>query len=769
VLVTIDTLRADHIGCYGAEQATTATLDALAARGVRFETAISPAPLTLPAHATLLTALDPPEHGVRGNARYRLRNDVPTLAERMRASGFATAAFVSAFVLERRFGLARGFDRYDDRVGVQALDAGVASRPADATVDAALAWLENAPERFFLWLHLYDPHAPYEPPEPWAARHLGRPYDGEIAFADAELGRLLAAIDARFPATGTVVIVTSDHGESLGEHGEVTHSFSIYDATQHVPLLMAGPGLPAGKVVSSGLARLADVAPTLLALAGAEGLASATGRSLLPLVRSETEPAPRFAWVETLATQLEFGWSPLLGVRTETHKYVRAPRPELYALASDPGETENLAAEQPELVAELDALVEARGAAAHAAPNLAADAEVTERLRALGYVAADAVPSAGRRLGVVGGPDPKDEMGKLAGVQEAVALMVGGRNAEALDRLASLGQVGIELELLRGNAALQAGDFARARASARRARSLDPQHAPSLVLLGRVEEALGRLAEAEVAFRGALALDPGTPEAWIGLGRVAELRGQTDEARDAYERSVGLSRIDPEGLWRLAALEIEGGSFDAARSALAQLPQRIARSPEAAARLSLAERSAGRSDLASLRLEGALRMLPKARDLLLAKADLFEDQGRLDAALTIRREAHDREPRERATQLALARSLGLVGRELDLALALGEACAEQARTVDVLEVLALVHAARGESAAALEIADEGLTLAPASARAGLLFRRAEALAGLGRAAEAAQTLAEADRLAGSDPRAKQASARVEKLLSDRRG
>ena len=768
VLVTIDTLRADRVGCYGAEDAATPTLDALAERGVRFETAIAPTPLTLPSHATLLTALDPPDHGVRSNGRFRLPDELPTLSERMQASGYATAAFVSAFVLDRRFGLARGFDHYDDRLGVQSPEAGVAARTADQTVDVALAWLENAPERFFLWLHLYDPHAPYEPPEPLRTRHLGRLYEGEIAFADAQLGRLLAAIDARFPADGTVVIATSDHGESLGEHGEPTHAFTIYDATQRIPLLMAGPGLPAGTVVS-GLVRLADVAPTVLELAGAPELASQTGLTLLPLVRGEPEAEPRVAWVETLATQLDFGWSPLLGVRTAGHKYVRAPRPELYALASDPGETRNLASEHPDLAGELDALVAARSAARPVSTSLAVDPEVTERLRALGYVAGDASPARGRALGEVGGPDPKDEIGKLGTTLEALELLEEGQDAEALDRLLALGEVGLELELLRGEAALAVGDVERARASAQRSRSLDPSYAAGLVLVGRVAEAEDRLADAEAAFRGALELDPEGGDAWVGLGRVAEARGKHEDARAAYERSRQLARVEPEGLWRLAALELESGRPEVARAVLAELPQHLARSPEAAARLARGERISGRFDLAAVRLKGALRDHPGATELLLARADLAEDRRREAVALATRRRAHDASPRNRDARLALARSLALSGTELDLALELAEASVAQLRSVDALELLALVHSARGEFAAALSSADEGLGKAAPPDRDELLFRRAEALAGLGRGQDAARALAEARRLAGPDPRAKSATARVERLLSAPRG
>ncbi len=647
VLVTIDTLRADHVGCYGAAQATTPTLDALAARGARFETAISPAPLTLPSHATLFTALDPPEHGVRNNGAYRLRDEVPTLAERMHAGGFASAAFVSAFVLDRRFGLARGFDPYDDRLGVQDEAIGVASRPAGQTVDLALAWLAGAPERFFLFVHLYDPHAPYEPPEPHRSRQLGRPYDGEISYADAELGRLLAAVDARFPDGRSLVVVTADHGESLGEHGEPAHAFTLYDATQRVPLLMAGPGIPHGRVVHQ-LTRLADVTPTVLELAGLPALQAATGASLLPALRGTPEPEPRVAWVETLATQLELGWSPLLGVRTAEHKYVRAPRPELYELASDPGETQNLAVLQPDVVARLDALVAARVAQQRVAPNLGLDAETAERLRALGYLA-EARPHAGARpLGEVGGPDPKDEMGKLATLREVLTLLRARKGREAFAAFSELGELGVELELARGEAALLAGELDAARASVARTQDAAASTTAPLLLLGRIEEAAGRLPEAEAAFREALRLDSEAGAALVGLGRCAEERSDPSGALAYYERARTSRLVEAEAVWRLAALEIERGEAERARSALAALPQSFARSPEAAARLARAERSAGRGDLALLRVRGSLRDYPEASELLLVEGDLLEDEGDLAGALRARQQAYEVAPHARS-------------------------------------------------------------------------------------------------------------------------
>jgi len=615
VLVSIDTLRADHVGCYGAEAAETPTLDALAARGVRFETAISPAPLTLTSHATLFTGLDPPRHGARHNGYFSLRDEIPTLAEAMHGGGFATAAFVSAFVLDARFGLARGFDLYDDRIGLygsRRLVVGVESRPANVTVDAALSWLDTAPPRFLLWLHLFDPHAEYEPPEPYATRFRGRLYDGEVAFADAELGRLLARIDEKWGARGTLVLATSDHGESLGEHGEPTHSLGVYDATQRVPLLLAGPGLPRGRVLHEPLARLADVTPTLLALAGLPALEGIDGESLLPALGPGA--APRSAWVETLAPQLDFGWSPLLGVRTATHKYVRAPRPELYDLLTDPGERMNRAEQEPRLVAELDAFVTARAAGSIAPAQRTVTAEERARLEALGYAVSAAPSALATPLGVVGGPDPKDELPRLTPLFEAMSLLALDRPHEALARLAPFGPLGFDLEVLRGRAALGAGDFALARAAAARAFALSRQPA-ALVLLGLLAEAEGAPERASHAYQEALGLDAEDAAAQVGLARLAEAAGRRDEARRGYRAARELPIPDAEAFWRLAALEIEDGSFDAARALLAQLPQPEVRKPAAAARLARAELSAGRPELARTRVEGALRSFPESPEL----------------------------------------------------------------------------------------------------------------------------------------------------------
>src|SRR6185295_19211933 len=255
LLITVDTLRADHLGAYGDAQALTPVIDGLAARGARFAQVIAPAPLTLPSHASIFTATTPFTHGVRDNAGFVLGPALPTLAERFRAAGYSTAAFVSGYPLHRRFGLARGFDQYDDRLtrgGDRARPAAV-ERRADETIAAVETWLGRpapGPRRpMFLWVHLFDPHAPYEAPEPYRTRFGERPYDGEVAFVDAQIGALLQRVTQARPDRASVVAVTSDHGEGLGEHGEPTHGLFVYDSTIRVPLVLAGPGVPAGRVI----------------------------------------------------------------------------------------------------------------------------------------------------------------------------------------------------------------------------------------------------------------------------------------------------------------------------------------------------------------------------------------------------------------------------------------------------------------------------------------------------------------------------------------
>jgi arylsulfatase A-like enzyme len=542
LLVTVDTLRADHVGSYGATDAHTPTLDTLAASGVRFDDAVSPVPLTLPAHASLMTALEPPGHGIRHNGIHRLAAGIPTLAEAMRAKGFATGAVVGALVLAPRYGLDRGFDHYDAHMTRQSSEGvGYAERPADAVVDAALAWLERAPARFFLWVHFYDPHARYAPPPGFAAGFANRPYQGEIAFVDHELGRLLRGIRTRFGDEGLLVLATSDHGEALGEHGEPGHSYSLYEATQRIPLLLAGAGIPAGVVVE-GPVRLVDVAPTLLARVGAPALPESAGRDLMPLLQVGHSRQP--AYVETLATHYDYGWSPLVGLRTERFKYIRAPTPELYDLEADPQELTNLAASAPDEVARLDAQVEAwLEKPGRSAVPVSLDAEERRRLESLGYVVPE--PVVGAHPERATGPDPKDEIGVLALASQAEAQLARGRFDEALALLADLVDPPPHLAALRAAIAINAKAWPQALRDARRLVALAPGRVDGRILLGQAHEGRGDADAAAVAYESALAIDPGSIEGWRALIRIRRMQGDDAGAQEAQRQVEALEARFP--------------------------------------------------------------------------------------------------------------------------------------------------------------------------------------------------------------------------------
>ena len=713
VLITIDTLRADHVGSYGADAARTPSLDALAARGVRFARAVSPTPLTLPSHTTLMTGLDPFEHGVRHNSIFRLADDVPTLAERMREAGFATAAFIGAFVLDQRFGLARGFDVYDDEMGYRRAsvsDFSFAERRGDEVIDAALAWLESAPERFFLWAHLFDPHMDYRAPPGFALSVAGGPYAAEVAFADAQVGRLLAAIDARWPSGTTLIAITSDHGEGLGEHGEKTHSYFVYETTQHVPLLIAGPGFPAGHVVEPTV-RLSDVAPTLLARAGAAPLEGVSGRDLFPLATGREEAEGRVGYVETLAPQLDLELSPLLGLRTDRYKYIRAPRPELYDLEKDPGELRDLASERPEMLAELDGALEQR-IAAGASPSLHAlpDAADRARLESLGYVVPEGLPEAAS-FGRVGGRDPKDYIGVAESMARAEVLIAEGRHEEALALLPEEGVGGPRFAFRRALAALGAGEAAIAEQAAREliaaGSSLEGQ-----VLLGSALFQQNRVREARAIFEEAEAAHPLAPNPVVALAGLAVAEGRREDAHELYRRAIDLSERPVDPLWAWAALLIEDGRREEAEALLAPLPEERLLEPAPAIRLARAERAAGREGAAIDRLTAAVRRYPSAVQLLGAHAELLEANGRLEEALASRERLVELDPENPLHQNNLAFGLARVGRDLDRALALVEsAIAKLGRHEALLDTLAAVHLARGEAAEALRVSEEGLELA----------------------------------------------------------
>ena len=407
LLVTIDTLRADHVGCYGDHRVETPVLDALAAEGWRFENAYAQVPLTLPSHAVILTGTYPMFNGVRDFTTSGLPAGIPTLAEILGRHGYQTAAFVSSFALQSMWGLNRGFQLYDEDLGVdpgRSSDTFLDVRRGDRTVDRLLEWLGSSIHTpFFVWLHLYDAHSPYRSPEPYASRYAGRPYDGAIAFDDAQVGRVLARLRALKMYDQTAIVLLSDHGESLGEHGEDEHGFFIYNATLRVPLILKLPGTgratqipvprvpdPGSRVVFSPVGTI-DVAPTIAQWC--EIPASETrgfqGRSLLRLLVQEAASDDTPVYGESYYPRDSFGWHQLRCVITSRFKYIGAPRPELYDLAADPQERTNLMATSTAVAATLRERLrdmESQYSAPAATSPAKLDTETIERLRSLGYV-----------------------------------------------------------------------------------------------------------------------------------------------------------------------------------------------------------------------------------------------------------------------------------------------------------------------------------------------------------------------------------------------
>jgi arylsulfatase A-like enzyme/Flp pilus assembly protein TadD len=583
--VSIDTLRADHVGAYGASTGATPNLDALATEGVLFENALTPVPVTLPAHASMLTGMLPHRHGVRDNGLYRLPADLPTLAALLAGAGYDTAAIVAAAVLDRQYGLDHGFRRYDDHVGSPG-GLAIPERPAAAVTDAALAAAAGLRPPFFLFVHYYDPHAAYNPPPPWAERFADRPYDGEVAYADAEVGRLRRGLVARGLGTSdTIFAVTSDHGEGLGEHGEATHGPFLYQTTLHVPLVVAAPGRwPASRRVK-GLVSIVDLVPTLLTLAGRPVPPGLGGRDIGPSARGEAATERRLPLESEFALN-SYGWAPLVGLTDGAFKWIGAPEEELYDLADDPRELSNLAVRRPEDMRRLAGLwkeaVSQDRRSLPAAGSETEDAERLARLQSLGYVAGSRAGADDRK----GLPDPKKVIGSLELINEARQLIGERRYDAAIERLERARRDSprnVSALVLTGVAQLQAGRPQAALAPLRRAAGIAPANADVPFNIGLSYLALGDAERAEQAFRRALALSPRYHDAAVNLVSLLLQTDRVAEAEVAFAsaRQVGLASPLLDYLdGKLALLR---GDRDAARPPLTRALESGRLPPSAAA------------------------------------------------------------------------------------------------------------------------------------------------------------------------------------------
>jgi arylsulfatase A-like enzyme/Flp pilus assembly protein TadD len=591
VLITIDTLRADHVGAYGDARASTPSLDGLAARGITFEDVVAPAPLTLPSHASILTGTTPLRHGVHDNG-FVLSSSISTIAERFAAYGYETAAFVSGFPLSRRFGLARGFSVYNDQFtrGDTHGRSAALERPADGTVASAITWLErDRPDQspkhsitrspIFLWVHFFDPHAPYEPPEPFRTRFEQRLYDGEIAFVDAQLGVLLRALRYTRQGRETLIAVCGDHGEGLGDHREPTHGLFLYDSTLRVPLILAGPGIAAGLRPKTSIS-LIDVAPTLLETAGVGALSGAEGSSLRRFwtrSRVATAGTETGTYAESLFGQLCCGWAPLRGWRDGPWMLIDAPRVELYDLVRDPRQAHNVAADHPVEVLRLRGALDSARTREQLAGAPATTAVLTgdarNRLRTLGYVTGGGSNASMRdpkdmievstRMGEAidrEEVDPANAAAVLAAVVRedpenstarrhlGIALMRQRRYndaAKVLQELEAGGDRGHETATLLADIAIARGDLGRARSRLEAVYAQNPDDLAVAFKLALVLARLGASTESIRLFTTIVEREPDNLDAAVDLASALLGDGRAEEAIPQFVKAIASGADTP--------------------------------------------------------------------------------------------------------------------------------------------------------------------------------------------------------------------------------
>jgi arylsulfatase A-like enzyme/tetratricopeptide (TPR) repeat protein len=769
LLISIDTLRADHLGCYGHPAIKTPNIDRIAAAGTLFEACTTPAPITLPAHTSIMTGTYPFTHGARDNARFHVHEQNLTLAEVLRDAGFATAAQVGAYVLNREFGLDQGFDTYEDvatarRAWLAATDPTASERRADAVAAGAGRWLrEHANETFFLFVHFFDPHAAYDPPARFAAQY-GDPYLGEIAYVDEQVGRLLDVLDEHDLARRTLVVLTADHGEGLDEHGEETHAHYVYDATLAVPLIFRCAGvIPAGLRIDAPV-RLIDVAPTVLALLGLPPLPDADGTSLLPLFSNAGTGPARPAYSETFYPKYSLGYSAWYRAwRRDGWKYIHGTAPELYRVSSDPGETDNLATREPERVAQMrDELRQLLSEARPVAPSVQHTLTPQDRraLQSLGYIDAG-----GEDMSVAGelamfdppGPEPRDFAEQNHLMSHAIGFIVAQDLNQAeqtlrklleqpshpqgywwahktlADVLAQQGRLdeaiahyhkALESRPDDGEAyadlayaLMTAGQLGQALSAYEEALRHPPlfaethhQYGVALALSGRRHEALEQQ-------RAAVRLDPRFAQAHAETGALLAAMGRVAEARAAFEHAVELA---PRG----ARIRLRFADFLLDQ----QRPSEALGAFEAALRLAPDSAPAhcglGTAHFAMGRPRQAIENLRTAVSLDATLARAWLELGRVllaerkyAEALEALRTGHRTEPRNARIGILLARLLAACPRDTlrDGAAALRIARDLERQTagrdVEVLDVLAAALAETGRYSDAIEVIDRALRLA----------------------------------------------------------
>jgi len=637
LVITIDTLRADALGSYGG-RARTPNLDRLARAGVRFSFAHAHAVVTLPSHTSILTGRYPYEHGVRDNAGFRLAGGVPTLAEMARAQGMATGAFVGAFPLDRQFGLARGFDVYEDLGGREtgAADFVFSERRAGDVVARARAWISEQQKPWLAWVHVFDPHAPYAPPAPYDKEYASDPYAGEVAYTDSALGPLLDA--AQSAPRPTVIVVTADHGEGLGDHGEATHGVFAYESTLRGPLILAQTGtqtstggLSAGSrgggASSDALVRHIDILPTIARLTGMAAPADLPGRSLLAV---EAETTPRASYFEAMTAMLKRGWAPLAGVLAGREKYIDLPIEELYDLGADPREQHNRAPAARDRVSVLASMLRQFGAAL---PGAATDenSDVRARLQSLGYLSG----STPRKARYTEDDDPKRLIDVDRLMMQGIALHQAGRSPEAADAYRRAIERRPDMELAYRRLAYiqwESGRPAEAIATLRQGIARNGPTIETEIKLGTYLAESGAVAEALPMLERAIAAAPDHAEGLNALGIAYARAGRAADALRTFERILAADPRDGYALENAGAVHLQQGDLAAARALFARAVEHDPRASRAHAGLGAVAARAGRRDEAIGHFRRAVEIDPRNFDALYNLAAELLSAGRAGEA-----------------------------------------------------------------------------------------------------------------------------------------
>jgi arylsulfatase A-like enzyme/Tfp pilus assembly protein PilF len=652
LLVTIDTLRADALGTYGG-RARTPNLDALAAQGARFDFAHAHAPLTLPSHVSIMTGLYPFQHGIRDNSGYRVPPAAVTLASRLKAEGFATGAFVGGFPLAAQFGLDVGFDEYDDRFGkTQGPDElRFAERPAGAVVAPAREWIARQHGRWFAWVHVYDPHAPYRPPAPFDREYATDPYAGEVAYTDSALGPLFDDARRSSPARPTLVVVTADHGEALGDHGEATHGVFAYESTLRVPLVITqvgihvgtqvGPAQPgaraaAGRLITAPV-RHVDLLPTVLDLVAAPPLQGITGRSLRGLLDAQTEAdTERTSYFEAMSAALNRGWAPLRGIVVGRSKYIDLPIRELYDLAKDPQEKSNLADSDRNRAAELASLLNLQGAQGALTAGLPEDRkrespDVEARLRSLGYVSG----TSALKNRYTERDDPKTLVDIDQALVRGVDLIERGRPREAIEEYQNILRRRPDMSVASLHLAFiywKSGDAPGAIATLRRAREAGVRNVSLDTELGLYLAETGAPAEAIPLLSQAAAGNQPDVDAVNALGIAYARAGHEGEALATFQRALALDRSNHMAEENIGTVQLSQGHLGAARDAFTRAKEMAPDSAAAWGGLGVVALKSGDRDGAIAAWQRAVTLDPGNFDALFNLGTTLLDVGRLREA-----------------------------------------------------------------------------------------------------------------------------------------